>query len=120
MQKRFLAIGSIVAACFYLIVMLTFGSSCQIASQSLAQEDTIINYVESQIGNQETPNCNISSIISLCKAPIKKHNDEIQLTARNENNIKPGEFAVLIHPVQNSEKLVFSSTDIIYPFNYFW
>ena len=118
-KQRICAVTSVMAAVFYLVVMITFGNDCTIAEQKLSKENAIINYVEIQIGNQELPINSISSVISLCKSPIKTLSDE-DFLAIVENTRHVSEFAYFAHPIRNTNARIFANTDIIFPFNCFW
>ena len=118
-KQRICAVASVMAAVFYLVVMITFGNDCTIAEQKLSEENAIINYVETQIGNQELPINSISSVISLCKSPIKTLSDDDFLTIV-ENTRHVSEFAYFAHPIRNTNARIFANTDIIFPFNCFW
>ncbi len=102
------------------MIMLSFSSNCTTAEQQLPHEDAFIDYVETQIGNQETPTSSISTIINLCKTPIKKNSEQKSEATANEIKLT----TILVCQFEKAKKetspLAFSSTDIIYPFNYFW
>ena len=114
------SIAPVLAACLYLTVMVTFGNNCAITEQKCSQENTYIDYVETQIGNQGLPANTIGSLINLCKSPIKKINNEDFSSQYIENQFKTTRYAYFIHPVREKNNRIFSNTDIIYPFNYFW
>ncbi len=114
------SIAPVFAACLYLTVMVTFGNNCAITEQKCSLENTYIDYVETQIGNQELPVNTIGSLINLCKSPIKKINNEDFSSQYIDNQFKPTRYTYFIHPVREKNNRIFSNTDIIYPFNYFW
>lgn len=114
------AILSVLAAGLYLAIMLTFNNNQTIVEQHLSQENSFVNYVETQIGNQETPTSSISTIINLCKTPIKKHSEQKLEATANEINLTTNLVCQFEKAKQETSPLAFSSTDIIYPFNYFW
>lgn len=114
------AILSVLAAGLYLAIMLTFNNNQTIVEQHLSQENSFVNYVETQIGNQEKPTNNICTIINLCKSPIKKLSNDDFSAKETEFQIRSSELAYFCR--QNTEENFrhFSTTDIIFPFNYFW
>lgn len=114
------AILSVLAAGLYLAIMLTFNNNQTIVEQHLSQENSFVNYVETQIGNQEKPTNNICTIINLCKSQIKKLSNDDFSAKETEFQIKSSEIAYLCHQDDKENFRHFSTTDIIFPFNYFW
>ena len=120
LMNKIHSIGAVLAACFYLAIMVTYGNDCVVAEQKCSSENTYIDYVETQIGNQEIPTNTIASFITICKSPIKKITDDEFAPHCIESQIQPAEYAYFSHPVREKNTRIFSNTDIIYPFNYFW
>lgn len=120
MRRKHIAICSFLAACFYVAIMLTFDSGCFVAEKSLSQENSIINYVEAQISSQDLPQNTISNLVNLCKSPIKKQTNDEKIFTRNSSQIQHTTFVYLAHSILNISAHIFSNTDIIFPFNYFW
>ncbi len=120
MKQKLTIFGSIVAALFYVTVMLTFNSNCTIVQKTLSQKNTFIQYAENQISSQKDPSNVISEIVNLCKMPIKKLSNKLFTFPSSIIDVKPAEFAILTNPVKDSAWGLFSNIDIISPFNYFW
>ena len=120
LMNKIHSIGAVLAACFYLAIMVTYGNDCVVAEQKCSSENTYIDYVETQIGNQEIPTNTIASFITICKSPIKKITDDEFAPHCIESQIQPAENAYFNHPVREKNTRIFSNTDIIYPFNSFW
>ena len=119
-KQRIFTVGSTLMAILYIAIMTTLDNNCTIAKQKLSNENSFINYVETQIGNQELPTSSIGFLINVCKSPIKKYSNEDILTAVGANPKQATEFAYFAHPIRNTNTRIFSNTDIIYPFSYFW
>lgn len=81
-KQRICAVASVMAAVFYLVVMITFGNDCTIAEQKLSEENAIINYVETQIGNQELPINSISFVFFDAEKDGFTLNGELQIAER--------------------------------------
>ena len=120
MRQKLTVLGSIVAALFYAIVMLTFNNNCSIAEKKLSQENTIVQYAENQISSQKDPSNTISEIVNLCKSPIKKLSNKLFTSPISTTIIKPAELAILTRPVTDFAWGILSNITIIFPFNYFW
>lgn len=120
LRRKDIALCSLLAACFYVAIMLTFDRGCFVAEKTLSQENSIISYVDAQFSSQELPQNTISNIVNLCKTPIKKQNNEDKFLQRYITQHQFTTFAYVERFVRNTLIRIFSNTDIIFPFNYFW
>ncbi|MCR4801231.1 MAG: hypothetical protein K5860_12060 [Bacteroidales bacterium] len=118
-MKQLHSIGAVLAACFYITIMVTFGNDCIVTERTYSSEKAYIDYVETQIGSQKIPSNTIASLINICKSPVKKIHDDNYSFRLAEIQVKPAEYAYFCHPIRQQNIRIFSNTDIIYPFNYF-
>lgn len=117
-MKQLHSIGAVLAACFYITIMVMFGNDVS-TERTYSSKKAYIDYVETQIGSQKIPSNTIASLINICKSPVKKIHDDKYSFRLAEIQVKSAECAYFCHPIRQQNIQIFSNIDIIYPFNYF-
>ena len=112
-MKQLHSIGAVLAACFYITIMVMFGNDCIVTERTYSSEKAYIDYVETQIGSQKIPSNTIASLINICKSPVKKIHDDNYSFRLAEIQVKPAEYAYFCHPIRQ-QNIRFSQTPILF------